>query len=134
MQIIGLWIWAASTGLLTIALLALFFYCRKLKLTIRELQEQVSRNSQDIAGLCSAAIKVDSNLQDYSQQLVKISSTLEEFENQEQPVNDASQPYHSVIARIRQGATVSQLVQETGISKEEAVLLIRLHGDEQASH
>jgi len=134
MQITGFWILAASTGLLAIALLAMYFYCRKLKLTIRELQEQVSRNSQDIAGLCSAAIKVDSDLQDYSQQLVKISSSLEEFETQEQPANDVSQPYHSVIARIRQGATASQLVQETGISKEEAVLLIRLHGGEQASN
>jgi len=33
-----------------------------------------------------------------------------------------------VIQRVRQGADVAELMQQFGLSRDEAVLLIRLHG------
>ena len=99
----------------------------RLKQAYQDLENSVERNSKDIAGLCSAAVKIDSNLQSNTTFLSEMMEKISEFEQQEQHAEYSSPPYHSVIAKINQGATAEQLVNECGVSKEEAMLLIRLH-------
>jgi len=38
-----------------------------------------------------------------------------------------SQPYYDAIQRVREGATEGELIQQFGLSRDEAVLLMRLH-------
>jgi hypothetical protein len=40
----------------------------------------------------------------------------------------ANHPYSQAIQKVRRGASVSELMQNSGLSQDEAALLIRLHG------
>ncbi len=112
--------------ILAIIVIRLVRLCRELSRGVARLEENVDRNSQDIAGLCSAAVKVDDSVQQQAGLISEIIGKLNELEQQE-PGGYAASPYQNVIARIHQGATAEQLVNDCGISQEEAKLLIRLH-------
>ncbi len=118
----------AINFVLIIVVIRLVALCRQLSRGLAKLEENVERNSQDIAGLCSAAVKVDGSVQQQTHFINEIVGKLTELEQQE-PSGYASSPYQNVIARIHQGATAEQLVNDCGISQEEAKLLIRLHGE-----
>ena len=113
------------TLLLVAVLVWLVIEFKRLKQDFMVLREDVERNNKDIAGLCSAAVSVDSKLTDNNKQLDGIAKKVTDFEQLEQ---SASQPYHSAIQKVRSGADVDDLVQQCGLSREEAVLLKRLHG------
>ena len=99
---------------------------KKLRQDYIILSEHVERNNKDIAGLCSAAVCVDSRLSDNNAQLNGIVEKVTDFEQHEQ---QTSQPYHSAIQKVRDGADAEELIQQCGLSREEAMLLIRLHGN-----
>ena len=111
-----------------VLLLWLSYEHKKLKQTCRELEEAISRNSKDIAGICSAAVSVDSRLQGNDDQLKNLVAKLTDTAKKEQQNNHSSQPYHSAINKIHSGAGPDELVRECGLSHDEAVLLISLHG------
>lgn len=96
----------------------------QLKRQIRMLAEQVEDHHRDIAGLCSAAVTVDSRLLGNDDLLKNLVEKLADYELKEA----TEQPYHNVIQRVRQGADVAELMQKFGLSRDESVLLIRLHG------
>lgn len=100
----------------------------KLKKELQQLTEYVNRNNRDIAGLCSAAIAVDTRLNSSDEQVKALSQKIIEARKDE----NASQPYYNVIQKIRAGASVAELMQESGVSRDEAVLLIRLHGNKMS--
>ena len=99
---------------------------KKLRQDYIILSKHVERNNRDIAGLCSAAVCVDSRLSDNNEQLNGIVEKVTDFEQHEQ---QTSQPYHSAIQKVRNGADAEELIQQCGLSREEALLLIRLHGN-----
>ncbi len=99
---------------------------KRLKQKYAILSESVERNVKDIAGLCSAALHVDSKLTDSYDQLQDIAEQVAEIPEYEEP---SSQPYHSAIQKVRNGADAEELIQQCGLSREEAILLIRLHGN-----
>lgn len=110
---------------IAIALVCLFKENKQLKADYNDLRGYVDRNNKDIAGLCSAAVTVDNRLSENNNQLKEMVDKVADFELQEQ---QTSQPYHSAIQRVRNGANAEELIQQCGVSREEAVLLIRLHG------
>ena len=97
---------------------------KRLRQDYENLIKSVERNSQDIAGLCSAAVTVDTKLSKVDQQAKNMLEKIDNFEQYEQ---QAGQPYQSAIQRVRNGAEVEELVTECGLSREEALLLIRMH-------
>ncbi|MCK4840287.1 MAG: DUF2802 domain-containing protein [Methylococcales bacterium] len=99
---------------------------KKLKQDYRILSNSINRNTNDITGLCSAAVSVDTRVSDNNEQLNGIMEKMTDIEQNEQHTN---LPYHTAIQRVRNGASIDDLVQQCGLSQEEAVLLIRLHGD-----
>lgn len=113
---------------LTGLLFWLFLEQRRLKRTCRELEQAVGRNSKDIAGICSAAVSVDSRLQGNDERLRAIAAKLAQKDKPGGADNSSSQPYHLAIQRIHRGAGPDELVRECGLSRDEAVLLISLHG------
>lgn len=106
---------------------------QKLKQDCRSLASQLKRNQDDVAGLCSAAVAVDKRL---AANDVLLKNIIDEFGSQLQAVMAAplaassknTQGYDDVIQRIRRGASVDDLVRDCGVTRDEALLLTRLHG------
>jgi len=115
------------------AVVWLFIEHKKLKQQLTVLTDEAERNNKDIAGLCSAAVSVDKRLLDNCGQLndiVEKVSGLEQHEHEYMPESDDNQqqPYQNAIQLVKNGATAEELIQHCGLSRDEAVLLIRLHG------
>ena len=98
----------------------------KLKRQYRILADHVNNHNRDIAGLCSAAVTVDARMTGADELLNALVEKLSDDEIEE----DAEQPYQNAIQRVRQGANAAELMQKFGLSRDEAVLLIRLHGSQ----
>lgn len=103
----------------------------KLKREYQVLNDIVHGNSNDIAGLCSAALTVDSRIATVDSridategQIDDLAAKLAEVEQNDQ----SSHPYSGDIRKVRSGASVNELMQNSGLSHDEAALLIRLHG------
>jgi len=114
---------------------------KKLKQSLSTLENDVERNNKDIAGLCSAAVSVDSRLTNSSEQLKGIVEEVTESSEKLRRIVDkvtgleyheqqdsSSQSYDSAIQQIHEGANAEELIKQCGLSRDEAVLLIRLHG------
>jgi uncharacterized coiled-coil DUF342 family protein len=84
----------------------------------------MTQNSQDIAGLCSAAVNVDNHLSENDKQLKSLLETTVDYKKTEQ----VSQPYYDAIKKVKRGAGIDELMRECRLSRDEAALLIRLHG------
>ena len=116
----------------------------KLKQDYAHIAEQCRRNNHDIAGLCSAALAVDEHLIRNDRQVYRLieqvnelqsistqaqsAATLSKAVNTEQFNQPESIGYDNVIKKIRLGVTVEELVKDCGLTRDEAVLLSRLHG------
>lgn len=115
-----------ASSLVAMAFL-LFQENKKLKRQYHELKDQLARNNEDISGLCSAAVSVDTRLSSSDEQLKNIVEKIIDFEEGKQ--QQTAQPYHSAIQKVRQGASSEDLISQCGLTQEEAILLIRLHGN-----
>ncbi|MBW9270225.1 MAG: DUF2802 domain-containing protein [Candidatus Thiodiazotropha sp. (ex. Lucinisca nassula)] len=103
----------------------LFFIDR----TRKELQAQQSREiqtlKQTVAALCSSAVGVDRRVN----RLERQGRDLEERqENIEQSNLQSDPPYSDAISMVRSGAGPDELIQELGISRDAADLIIMIHG------
>lgn len=90
-----------------------------------ELVARLAVQTDDLSGLCAAAVNLDKRILRHEQRLGELHGWLEDRKTEER----LNQPYHSAIDLIRRGADAASLVAECGISREEANLLLRLHGD-----
>jgi hypothetical protein len=110
----------------------------KLKQAHEELSRQVLRGDGDIAGLCSAAIAVDSRLAEIESQ---IASLAQDFSLHQQVVTATAltndQPelegYAQAIQMIINGASAEELVKKCGMSRDEAMLLISVNRSKDLS-
>lgn len=124
---------AGTVVLVAVVLIWLLRQQHKLKQDYRLLAEQVQRNNEDVAGLCSAAVAVDQHLAANEARLEGLIDSINAY-RAPQPVSVASsiedqpQGYDDAIQKIRRGAGVDELVKDCGLTRDEAVLLIRLHG------
>lgn len=95
----------------------------------------VDGNKNDIYGLCSAALTVNENtatshehLHDLKQQLAHVIEKTNELQKELQQSDFGNNPYNVDIRKIRDGASVEELMKQSDLSYDEAALLIRLHG------
>jgi len=119
---------------IVVMLLVLFWLVRtqlRLKHDYQVLNDIVHGNSNDIAGLCSAALTVDSRIATVDSriavtdgQIDDLAAKIAEVEQNDQ----SSHPYSGDIRKVRSGASVNELMKNSGLSHDEAALLIRLHG------
>lgn len=121
---------AALALLLLLALLAALALCRRQMRALRRdmdaLAKRLTGQTDDIAGLCSAALRVDQRLAHNEKRLAELFDWAESQKTHE----TFNQPYHSAIDLIRRGSDATELVSQCGISREEAALLLRLHSAE----
>ncbi|MCX7102308.1 MAG: DUF2802 domain-containing protein [Methylobacter sp.] len=128
-----------ESAVIVFMLVLLFWLVRsqlKLKHDYRNLNDIVQGHGNDIAGLCSAALTVDTRIASVDRQLAvtedyvnELAVKLVEAEQNEQ----SSHPYSGDIRKVRSGASVNELMQNSGLSHDEAALLIRLHGSKEQS-
>jgi hypothetical protein len=96
----------------------------KFKKEWQALTNNISQNNRDIMGLYSAAITIDARLAEHESTLNSIQAKIAEFKQAE----PAAHPYRSAIQKVQGGAGVAEVMQNFGLSRDEAALLIRLHG------
>jgi hypothetical protein len=120
---------------------------KKLKSDVKLLADQLRRNSEDVVGLTSAALAIDQHLFKNDTHLNSLSTALNDLHHQQPTVsspsmtnatstfsetptenNKTSQGYENVIAKIQSGVGIDELVKVCGLTRDEAVLLSRLHG------
>ena len=107
----------------------LYFAYQKLRQNHIQLKNEIDRINRDLAGICSAAVNVDTLLSNNGDLLQGL---LKETDVPKQDVSEtSSQPYQEIIEMVRKGTEPNELVRQFGVSFDEADLLIRLHGAEK---
>jgi len=124
---------------IVIMLVVLFWLVRtqrKLKHDYQVLHDIVHANTNDIVGLCTAALTVDGRIATVDnriavtdEQINDLATKLSEVE-QNGPLDH---PYSVDIRKVKSGAGINELMQSSGLSHDEAALLIRLHGSKNPS-
>lgn len=104
----------------------------RLKRDLLRLEGIVKVNCNDIAGLCNAAVTVDNRINTAESQLNELWGQLDQYQQQaERNIEESAHPYSGDIRKVRSGASVDELMQSSGLTHDEAALLIRLHGASQ---
>lgn len=121
-------------AVIVIMLIVLFWLVRaqlKLKQDCQALNDMVQANSNDIAGLCSAALTVDSKIATVDSRIAVTDDQINDLAAKLAEVEQNDQPDHAYsvdIRKVRSGAGIDELMRSSGLSHDEAALLIRLHG------
>ncbi|WP_428603119.1 DUF2802 domain-containing protein [Sedimenticola sp.] len=88
-----------------------------------EAEAQIHSLTENLNALCSGAVGVDqrvSNLERTGRDLAHRQESIE--------TSQPDRPYGEAIQLVQQGASASVLVQELGLSRSEADLVVMLHG------
>lgn len=133
MDVNPLLIAAISGGIIIVLMLGVLIWLvranAKLKRHLLMLEGVVKVNSNDIAGLCAAAVTVDNRIISADNQLNELWGQLDQYHQQaERQIEESAHPYSGDIRKVRSGASVDDLMQSSGLTHDEAALLIRLHG------
>jgi hypothetical protein len=118
---------AVVTGVVIVAIIVLVWLVRahlKLKHDYQVLADIVHGHNNDIADLCAAALTADGHMAATDEQISVLCAKISDYQHNE----SSTHPYSLVIQKVRSGASVSELMQNSGLSQDEAALLIRLHG------
>ncbi|MDD2762308.1 MAG: DUF2802 domain-containing protein [Methylomonas sp.] len=121
-------------GLISFFLARLWRAQKKLEQDLKVLSAQLESGNGDVTGLCSAAVAVDNRLAVYESRLNDLIDNIADTqahsfgaeEAHEEPV--ATQGYQHAIEKIRRGADIEELVRSCSLTRDEAMLLMRLHG------
>lgn len=103
---------------------------KKLRRDYLILSENVRRNNQDIGGLSSAAVFVDSRISGNKIELNSVVNKVEGIEDDlNSPKESATELYQNVIETVSIEESLGKQTQESGTtSREEEELLMRLRG------
>jgi hypothetical protein len=113
---------------LVIALVWLVRTHLKLKHDYQILADIVHGHNNDIADLCTAVLTADGRIAATDEQMSALCAKIADYQHNE----PSTHPYSLVIQKVRSGASVSELMQNAGLSQDEAALLIRLHGSKES--
>lgn len=89
----------------------------------QELATAVSRQGDDLLGLCAAAVQVDRRVLEREQALRQFQERLDELTVREEQQHG----YYPAIQKVKRGAHAEDLVSEFGLSLSEATLLTQLY-------
>ena len=113
-----------------IMVIVLFWLVRahlKLKHDYQTLADVVHGHNNDISDLCTAALTADGYMAATNEQISVLYAKISDYQHNE----PSSHPYSQVIQKVHSGASVNELMQNSGLSQDEAALLIRLHGSKE---
>ncbi len=119
LSLVALLLAIAAVAALIVTGLRLRGFSRRLA----ESEAQIHSLTENLNALCSGAVGVDqrvSNLERTGRDLAHRQESIES--------SQPDRPYGEAIQMVQQGATASVLVQELGLSRSEADLVVMLHG------
>ncbi|CAG7856052.1 hypothetical protein MCAMS1_00398 [biofilm metagenome] len=116
---------AGVVCLLVGLLIWLFSKHRKLKDDYEDLAEIVHGLNNDFRDFYTTALALDERMAATDEQILALAEKISNLQPVAEPANH---PYSMAIQKVRSGASVSELMQTSGLSQDEAALLIRLHG------
>ena len=126
-------LWVAVVFLLLVVVLLWVFSFRREQQRQDELAQhkrEIETLKQTVGALCSSAVGVDKRVN----RLERQGRDLEERqESMEQHTQYGEPPYADAIRMVREGAGPEQLVNELGISRDAADLIIMMHGARRES-
>ena len=108
----------------TAGLLWLISVERRRQEQIRQLERNLETLKQTVGALCSSAVGVDRRVN----RIDRHGRDLEERQDNIECQQNIDPPYADAIRLVKGGADVDHLVQELGISRGAADLIIMLHG------
>jgi predicted RNase H-like nuclease (RuvC/YqgF family) len=121
--------------LITLGCFAMFYFRRQTKTIhrqesrIQDLGKQIEQLTTTTNVLCSSAVGVD-------KRVIKLERNGRDLVHRQEHIESSQQtgdrPYGEAIEMVHKGARVSRLMDELGLSKSEAELLVRLHGVKKA--
>ena len=114
----------AATVINLVALIWLVFANIKLKRDYQTIGVKIKGITNDLAGLSLAGVTVDNRIVKINEQLTVLHEKIADF----QKIEPEFHAYSTDIQKVRSGASVTELMQSSGLSHDEASLLIRLHG------
>jgi hypothetical protein len=83
---------------------------------------------QTVGALCSSAVGVDKRVNRLEQKGRDLEERQESIEQHGQHGQQGEPPYSDAIRMVQQGAGANELIEELGISRDAADLIIMLHG------
>ncbi len=102
---------------------------KKLRREFYILSENVWRNNQDIGGLSSAAVFVDNHISGNKTELKSVIEKIDSFEEAlDSPEVLADESYQPVMQTVLNEVDSGEQIQQSGASREETELLMRLRG------
>lgn len=126
-------VWVALSVLLAALIVQWFLYIRREMQRREQLAQQkheIETLKQTVGALCSSAVGVDKRVN----RLERQGRDLEERqENIEQHSQYGDPPYADAIRMVHEGAGPERLVEELGISRDAADLIIMMHGTRRES-
>jgi hypothetical protein len=96
-----------------------------LKRDYDSLTEIVHGHNNDIRELYAAALIVDDRTSAIDEQLKFLSEIISDPKHEDL----SNHPYSMAIQKVKSGASVSELIQNSSLSQDEAALLFRLHSN-----
>jgi Protein of unknown function (DUF2802) len=120
---------AIVSSLVIITLVALVWLVRKhlkLKNDYEDLSEFAHSLNNEFRELCSLTPLIDERIAWMAERIEQLTEKV----NTPLPLSNepSNHPYSQAIQKVRSGASVGELMQTSGLSQDEAALLIRLHG------
>lgn len=123
------WILFAMATLACVGgLLILMRRVRQQSQQLNQAQQQIDALSANLSALCSGAVGVDKRVARLERNSRDLKFRQETFESHGQ----ADHSYGDAIKLVRQGASAHRLVEELGLSRSEADLVVMLHGMKEA--
>lgn len=121
--------------MLTLTLIWLARKLAKLKSDNEELAEFVHTLNNEFRDLSNAALAVDERVIAAELRVNACNSQFGQLAEKINAIkhNEAANqhPYSQAIQKVHRGASVNELMQTSGLSQDEALLLIRLHGSKE---
>ena len=132
----------ATVAVVLILFLLLAFYVNSLSRSLRQSEAQVKQLKQytilqqkqlkdlshEFQTMTSAAYGVGKRINQLAAQIRELDDRQEEFDLKEQ----GSQSMQQAIALVHKGATIEELIENCGMSRGEAELLMMVHGSQPA--
>jgi hypothetical protein len=123
---------AVVTSMIIVMVIVLFWLVRthlKLKHDYQALADVVHGHNNDISDLCTSVLTADGYMAATDEQISVLYAKISDYQHNE----PSPHPYSQVIQKVHSGASVNELMQNSGLSQDEAALLIRLHGSKEQS-
>lgn len=125
-----LWILCAAVSLVCVvgfaALLSLY---KRQGRQLEQAQSQLQALSSNLTALCSGAVGVDKRVT----RLERTGRAFREWQENMQSHGSEENAFGRAIQLVRRGATAGKLVEDLGLSRNEADLIVMLHGMKEAS-